>query len=91
MKRALTVVGILLCGIAGYPLVGFAFAIISFGLHTIRYEIIAIGIFLDIMTLDMGSLWVFPMYTLASLGVFLLLPMIQKYLFSSDNMLDISL
>lgn len=86
MIRFLVCIGLILCVLGGYFSIPFLLGVILVWLRVSHHEFLLVGVLLDIMMRDSESLFVFPMYSVLALSVMILIPMIQKYIFSSDNL-----
>jgi|GEM_PF-2586955 len=85
MIRFIGFIGLLLCVLGGYFFIPFIFGIILVWFRINTYEFLVIGILSDIMMRDNASLFIFPIYFILALVVVTIIPIIQKYIFSSNN------
>ncbi|MCF7831825.1 MAG: hypothetical protein K9M36_03000 [Candidatus Pacebacteria bacterium] len=86
MIRFLAFIGLVLCILGGYFFIPFLLGIVLVWLRISHYEFLFVGVLSDSMMRDSESLFLFPTYTVLVLLVMILVPIIQKYIFSSDNL-----
>lgn len=86
MIRFLAFIGLVLSILGGYFFIPFVLGVTLVWFRISYYEFFLVGVLSDIMMRDSESLFVFPMYSALTLLVVMLIPVIQKYIFSSDNL-----